>query len=249
MKLLLCSLVWLALALPAGAASSPNIAGNWLGTLEVQQVKLRILFKFQPGPGGQWTATMDSLDQGARDLPVDSVKLTNNTVRLECELLKGTYVGTLDKSEQKLVGQWIQGNSKVPLVLERTKGPISAAELENLTGADLAANKLAAEKIAGTWTGGIASPYGSLRLVVYFKKMASGRASGTMDSTEQGLKDIPLSAITLKEGKVRFDARGLTASYQGTLSADGRVISGEWTQGAQKIALELRKAPEPKTAK
>jgi hypothetical protein len=249
MKLLLCSLAWLALALPAGAASGPNIAGNWLGTLEVQQVKLRILFKIQPAPAGQWTATMDSLDQGARDLPVDSVKLTNNTVRLVSEMLKGTFVGTLDKSEQKISGRWTQGTSTVPLLLEKTKGPVAAPELEDLTGADLAANKLAAEKIAGTWTGSIASPYGSLRLIVYIKKAASGRASGTMDSTEQGLKDIPLNAVTLKEGKVRFEARGLAANYEGTLSADGGVISGDWTQGGQKIALEFRKAPEPKPGK
>ena len=49
----------LAKAAPAFAAPA-DIAGNWLGTLEVEQTKLRLLFKITRTPEGAWSAAPSS---------------------------------------------------------------------------------------------------------------------------------------------------------------------------------------------
>ena len=70
----------------------------------------------------------------------------------------------------------------------------------------------------------------------------AGAATGTIESVDQGAKYIPLSAITCKEGAVRFEARGLGAFYEGTLSPAGVVLTGQWHQSGQSLALEFKKA-------
>ena len=56
-----------------------------------------------------------------------------------------------------------------------------------------------------------------------------------MDSLDQGAKDIPLSRITHKEGKVRFEVSGVGGVYEGTLATDGTTLApymGRGTAGA-----------------
>jgi hypothetical protein len=73
-------------------------------------------------------------------------------------------------------------------------------------------------------------------------KSPAGAAAGTLDSLDQGANGIPLSAITLKDGKVRFEARGIGGIYEGTLAADGATLNGQWQQGGQTLPLDLKKA-------
>ena len=64
-----------------------------------------------------------------------------------------------------------------------------------------------------------------------------------MDSLDQGARDIPLSAITLREGTLGFEVRGVGGSYEGTLAPDGALLTGQWQQGGQSFALDLKKGP------
>jgi hypothetical protein len=223
------------------AASTPDLAGNWKGTLDAGQVKLRLLFKITKSSSGGWAAKMDSLDQGARDIQVDTVSLKDNQVRMEVKKIQGVYTGTLDKAGNKLTGEWNQADHPMPLNLERVKGPVAVAEAENLSPEDLAASKQAAQKVIGTWNGKLAEAGANLRLVLKFTKAPSGATTGTMDSLDQGAKDIPLTVITLKENKLHFEAHGIGGDYEGTLTADGAALSGEWHQGGQAIPLNFKK--------
>jgi hypothetical protein len=84
--LLACAAAPSARALPlpvAMAAQAPvarGIAGNWLGELAVQGLKLRLVLKISR-TDSTLVATLDSLDQGAKDLPVDEIALEGNVVR------------------------------------------------------------------------------------------------------------------------------------------------------------------------
>ena len=49
------------------------------------------------------------------------------------------------------------------------------------------------------------------------------------------------SSFTLQGSKVKFAIEQIRASYKGTLSADGSMITGTWTQGSP-LPLELRRA-------
>ncbi len=47
--------------------NAQDIAGHWGGTLNIQGVKLRLVFMFSRS-GDSWTTTMDSPDQGQKGL-------------------------------------------------------------------------------------------------------------------------------------------------------------------------------------
>jgi hypothetical protein len=225
----------------AFGATTNDVAGNWGGTLTAGSTKLRVVFKISKAASGELTAKMDSPDQGARDIPVDAVSVKDKTLRLEVKAVNGVYEGTLDAAGTKAAGQWTQGTQSLPLILERGQGAGALSEMEKLSPADLAANKLAAQKVPGTWNGTLAVGAANLRLRVNVSKTAAGTATGTLDSLDQGANGIPLSAITCKEGKLRFEARGIGGVYEGTLAADGSTLTGQWQQGGQSLPLDFKK--------
>jgi hypothetical protein len=223
------------------AASTNGITGNWLGTLDTGSARLRLMFKIAQTPGGALTAKLDSFDQGARDIPVSSVTLKDQTVRLEVKIVQGAYDGTVDGAGKKITGTWQQGGHSLPLTLERYEGTVVTAEAEKLSPEDLAANKRAAQKLTGAWSGTLAAGGSNFRLKVRIAKTAAGTAVGTIQSPDQGAQDIPLSAITYREDAVHFEARALGAHYDGTLSPAGFVLTGEWHQSGQSFPLEFKK--------
>lgn len=229
-------------AVASGAAATNDVAGNWNGTLEAGAIKLRVVFKISKGIGGGLTAKMDSIDQGARDIPVDAVTVKDKTLRMEVKSVSGVYEGTLDAAGTKATGQWTQGPQTLPLILEKRRGTNSTFEAEKLSPAGQAANKQAAVKVAGTWDGTLATGAANLRLRVNISKSSTGAATGTLDSLDQSANGIALSAITLRDGKVRFEARGIGGVYEGTLASDGSTLTGQWQQGGQSLPLEFKQA-------
>ena len=238
----LLAVTLLSSALGFSASATNDVVGNWKGTLEVGAVKLRLVFKIGKDAAGTLTAKMDSLDQGARDMPVDAVTFKDGTLHMELKSISGVYEGTLNKAGNKATGQWTQGGQPVPLTLERGQGIASASEAETLSPTDLAASKQAAQKLTGSWNGTLKAGVANLRLLVKISKAASGAATGTMDSLDQGAKDIPLRRITYQEGKVHFEAPGIGGVYEGTLASDGATLAGQWQQGGQSMTLDFKKA-------
>lgn len=99
---------------PAPAKASENAtgaaeaAGDWIGTLDLGALKLRIVFHIINAPDGL-KANIDSPDQNATGLPVSSVQASGASVRLESTSLNAIYEGKLDSSLATLNGTWKQG--------------------------------------------------------------------------------------------------------------------------------------------
>lgn len=238
---LLAAVLLTSAALSGAAEPEANFAGKWQGTLEVGGTKLHVAFNISQPAENKLTATMDSPDQGVRGILVDSVVATGRSLRLEVKQVHGVYEGKLDAAGNTIAGNWTQGKP-VPLTVTRATGAEAGSDAEELSPADLAASKEAAQKILGTWNGTMEVGGMSLRLRLSFAKAGTGAATGKMDSLDQGASGIPLSAITLKEGKVRFEVRGFAAVYEGTLAADGTTLNGQWQQGGQNLPLDFQKA-------
>lgn len=101
-----------------------RLAGIWQGTLKVGAVELRLVVKIAKDaeqPGG-FRATIDSLDQGAKDIPFHQVTLEGDKVKLESKPLKAAFEGKLSENGQELVGQWKQAGA-LPLTLKRVERP------------------------------------------------------------------------------------------------------------------------------
>lgn len=124
--------LWLAaitLVLPFSAlADTPEpkkgIEGYWQGTLHIGAIDLRIGFKIKKNDDGKLKATMDSIDQGAKDIPVQSAEFADDTLTLKMPNMKAAYSGKLQADGNTIKGEFDQVG-KLPMDLKRTDGPIS----------------------------------------------------------------------------------------------------------------------------
>jgi uncharacterized protein len=98
-------------------AAAPNVAGIWLGTINVPGVELRIAFEITE-TNGSFTAKMHSIDQSAMNIPVTSVTLAGDSLKLDVKSIPGSYAGKFSADGSSIDGVWIQGGT-VPLVVKR----------------------------------------------------------------------------------------------------------------------------------
>lgn len=112
------NLILLMVSSPALAQNESNLGGNWLATLDVSGVKLRLLLKIQK-TGDGYTAKLDSVDQGVTDLPVDSVSLNENKVSFVAAQFGMSYEGTLNDKGDEITGTFKQGAGSTPMIFRR----------------------------------------------------------------------------------------------------------------------------------
>lgn len=101
----------------ARAAPPQSVAGKWLGIIKAPGAELRIAFEISAAKEGGYTAVVHSIDQGAMNIPMSSVTLNGDSLRLE---LKDAfaYEGKLQPDGNTIEGNWIQGDS-TPLPMKR----------------------------------------------------------------------------------------------------------------------------------
>ena len=99
----------------------PATAGNWLGVLDVGGIKLRLGLKAQQQADGKLNAKLDSLDQAAYDLLIDSITSENGLVRFKATTLGLGYEGKLTADGLEIIGELKQGPTSFPLAFKRTE--------------------------------------------------------------------------------------------------------------------------------
>ncbi len=102
-----------------GLAAETDITGIWMGKVDIPTGAVRIVFKINKDTKGSLSATMDSPDQGATDIPVNKVTFENNKLLLDVQLIRGSYEGTL-KPDGTFDGQLKQSGVSMPLALKRS---------------------------------------------------------------------------------------------------------------------------------
>lgn len=112
-------LILMILALPVFAQNrSGAIEGNWLGTLDVGGVKMRLVLKVAK-TGDGFAAKLDSIDQGVKDLPIDSVKLEGRKMSFSAAQFGMSYEGTLNEKGDEISGIFKQGGGSTAFVFKR----------------------------------------------------------------------------------------------------------------------------------
>ena len=116
-------------AAPSSVAA--GIAGNWVGVLAVQGLKLRLALKVSSTADGTLVARLDSIDQGAKDLPVEEIVLEGKVVRFSAKRLGLSFTGVLDDAGNQIRGEIKQGAATMPITFERvTALPVVARPQE-----------------------------------------------------------------------------------------------------------------------
>jgi uncharacterized protein (TIGR03435 family) len=105
----------------------------------------------------------------------------------------------------------------------------------------------AAKSIDDTWQGTLHLQQRDLRIVLKVSKGADGALAGAMYSIDQGGQAIKTSSFSLQGGTLKLAIQMLDMTYEGKLSADGKSITGTFTQGNQPNPLVFERAT-PATA-
>jgi uncharacterized protein len=109
---------------PAVPGEGP--AGDWLGSLDLGQLELRLALHVEAAADGTLTAVLHSVDQSAR-IPLDSLVVEERTWRLTAEGIGAAFTGTMNADGSAVDGTWSQGGRSLPLRLARLAEPFALA--------------------------------------------------------------------------------------------------------------------------
>jgi hypothetical protein len=101
------------------------------------------------------------------------------------------------------------------------------------------------QDIAGDWQGILNAGTAKLHVTLHITKDNGGNLQATMDSVDQGAFGLPVSSISLKDSKLKFDVDKVQGSYVGKLNPDATKISGEWSQSGAFLDLDFKRATNP----
>ena len=95
-----------------------NFAGSWLGSIDIGAIKLRIVFNLTLNDRDSLTATLDSPDQNAKNIPLGRVYSSPDSLKIEAPLLSGNYKGKII-NDTIITGTWSQSGQSFPLDLKK----------------------------------------------------------------------------------------------------------------------------------
>ena len=203
-----------------------NITGQWNGALKVQGTQLRLVFNITKTDDGI-SATMDSPDQGAKEIPTTTTSFENSILKITIENAKIEYEGALGK-DNIIVGTFKQGGQSFPMnlskvVIEKEKlvRPQEPTKPYSYFSEDITfENKKAGIILAGTLT--LPKNEGVFPVVI----LISGSGPQNRDEELLGHKPfLVLSDYLTKNGiaVLRYDDRGTALSkgdFKTATSAD-----------------------------
>lgn len=102
----------------------------------------------------------------------------------------------------------------------------------------------------GHWEGVVQAPDRPISIEVDLVRKPSGALAGTFAQPAQGVKALPLSAVTAQDRSIRFVVKGgdQPSTFAGIVAADGKTINGEVTLGEYAIPFTLTRLGEARIA-
>ncbi len=235
-------------SLPQEVAPRNPVVGNWLGVLEVSGFKLRMALKVTLDSEGMLSAKLDSLDQGANDLPIQTISSESGMVRFNAPNLGLSYEGKLSADGTEIAGQLKQGPATYPLTFKRIEKVPSLGRPQDpkkpypYTEEEVSyENTIDKVKLAGTLTlPASKTPVPAVVLIT---------GSGSQDRNETVLGHRPFLVLAdhlTRRGVavLRVDDRGIGGSAAGSLKATSANYADDVLAGVN--FLKGRKEINPK---
>ena len=213
------------------------ILGTWEGTLEASGTKLKVVFNISKTPEGTFTATMDSPDQGVKGIAVDSVMFDYGHLVMDVKSVMGSFDGNLERDKPEIKGIWTQGGMSFPLVLKHVEATSETPPAPEPTATPSSVKG----DIEGMWMGTLSFSGVDLRVVFHISKDAEGKLTATLDSPDQGAKDIPVDEVTFQNNHLHLNAKSIGGNYEGDMPEGKPGIEGKWTQGGMSVPLVLER--------
>jgi len=211
----LAALLFAALtASPAAAQPAPNWSGDWHGTVVLPGGQLRVIVTISAAPGGGFAGQLESIDQApGQKLPMESLAVTDGRLTFSMPALRISYEGRWDAAHNLFAGTLTQNGRATPLELARGAGA-AQARIEGLDG---------------IWDARITRNGAELRLILRVVTSAAGTVA-LFDSPDMMTSGMAVTGLAREGQNVRFAVPAGESRFAGTLSADGRQLSGRWTR-------------------
>lgn len=94
--------------------------GKWLGTLDINGMKLRIVFNISLQKDGSFKTLLDSPDQGAEGIPSDKTTFEKGMLTVSMKAIGAEFSGKYNKESELIEGMFLQGGMTLPLTIKRT---------------------------------------------------------------------------------------------------------------------------------
>ena len=219
-----------------GQTPAKDFEGSWQGTLDAGGTKLRLVVTVTKSDAGVYAGKLDSLDQGAT-IPIDTITVNGDAVRLEIKSPAIVFEGTLNKERTELTGTFTQGGQQLPLTFKRseqaavtTPPPKPKPDYSAPADAPYIAEEVVVKTPAGhTLAGTLTLPKSASRTQPV-SAIVTVTGSGPQDRDEniglQGFRPFRQIADSLARRGIavlRMDDRGTGASggtFKGSTSAD-----------------------------
>jgi uncharacterized protein len=141
-------------------AQQIDLSGIWTGKLSLPNtIKLTIVFNLQKDSTDNYTATLDSPDQGAKGIPTESVTIKEDSILIKVPVITGSFEGKIFADSLKIDGKWKQSGMNLDLTIykvdkvEEVKRPQEPKEPFPYKVEDVNfENKIANISLAGTLT-------------------------------------------------------------------------------------------------
>lgn len=241
-----------------GQTPAKDFEGSWLGMLDAGGTKLRLVLIVTKSDAGAYAVKLDSPDQGA-SIPVDTVAVNVDSVRLEMKSAGIVIEGTLNKERTELTGKFNQSGQVLPITFKRgepaavavappkPKPDYSAPADAPYTAEDVLVKTPAGHTLAGTLTlpkgASRTNPVGAIVTIT-----GSGQQDRDGFLGLEGYRPFRQIADSLARRGIavlRMDDRGTGASggtFKGSTSAD-------FGEDARAGLAYLRTRPEIKSSR
>lgn len=190
--------------------------GDWKGTLDAAGTKLDLVLHIS-SKDGALGATLDSPDQGATGLPIDSISVTGTSLRFEMKSLGANYEGVFSADGSQIEGQFSQRGVRLPLWFKRIAKTDSSESILKLQKVDVDGHGLQ------LLVGGQGSP-----AVIFEGGFGTGIASWSRVQ-----KDVAAFTQT-----VSYDRAGLGQSGLGPRPRSAKQIATELHAALQKSGVK-----------
>lgn len=192
-------------------ASAADFVGHWKGKV----ANLPIVFHI--AHDGEWSATLDSPMQGAKDIPCEKVVVKGDSIEIDMPALRANYKGVIAQDDKSITGTFTQGMS-LPLTLTRT-----TAEAAQLNRPQEPQPPFVYNVKEVTFQNGDLTFAGTLTTPFWGKKhkavvLVSGSGAQNRDEELMGHKPFAVIADYLTRHGIavlRYDDRGVGGSSRG----------------------------------
>jgi len=127
-----------------------------------------------------------------------------------------------------------------------TQKPSSGSTSTTAPAAPGSAAPAAPTDIVGIWQGTLHIPQANrdLRIVNRISKDDKGNLKVVDYSIDQGGQPMAANKASFEGGEFKYTIDAIGGSYEAKMSADGKTLTGTWTQGPGSLALNLERVTE-----